>query len=90
MEIIIAIPFIFSTIINGASFTVGAGYAENENVFISPVGIMRIETSLYEEKNWKLSLKMSHLSSIPEPLDNIDGTDINMASVEFTVNFGGK
>lgn len=90
MEAIIGIAFLLSGYNNGAEFTVGAGFAENDQVFINPVGIVRVITPVYQEKNWQIALKASHLSSIPDAEDNWNGSDLNMASIEFTVKIGGR
>jgi len=90
METIIGIAFLLSGYQNGAEFTVGTGFAENDQVFLNPVGIIRLHTPVYQAENWDISLKASHLYSIPDTTDNWDGSDLNMVSIEFTVKIGGN
>ena len=87
MDMIAGIAFLLSGFTNGADLTIGVGYAQDNNVLINPIGIFRLETPIYSDKadNWKMALKATHLSSIPDRFDKINGTEINMASIEFSV-----
>ena len=85
MNTIAGIAFFLSGLTNGAELTVGTGFATQNDVFINPIGIIRLEVPAYQEQNWGLMLKATHLSSIPDRYDHANGTEINMASIEFTV-----
>ena len=85
MELITGIAFLLAGFTNGAELTVGAGYAQSNSVLMNPIGIIRLEVPAYKEDNWKVMLKASHLSSIPDRFDKVNGTEINMASIELTI-----
>lgn len=89
LEAILKLAFLLSGISNGANLTVGTGFAENDKLFLNPVGIMRVTVPVHEEKNWWMHIKASHISSIPDETDNRDGTGLNIVSIEFTAKIGG-
>jgi hypothetical protein len=88
MDSILGVVFLLSGYTNGAELTMGVGFTQNEIVFQNPVGIVRVETEVFAGEDWNLKMRASHLSSIPDPTDNFNGSDINMASIEFSVDIG--
>jgi hypothetical protein len=70
MDAIIGIAFLLSGYTNGADLSFGFGFAEKQDQFINPVGIIELSTSLYDGGRLKLDLNFSHFSSIPDSRDN--------------------
>ena len=97
MQAIISIVFLLSGWTNGANFSMGIGFPEEQDLFIAPIGIIEASTPLYEVDKFKIGMYLTHMSSIPDTRDNSWDTyseeydpyssDLNMVSIKATIKF---